>query len=582
MRLHLAGMRPIDALVDATNYAMLEIGEPLHAFDYDILMKRAKSAGCQSPKIITRPASQGERLVTLDGADRTLDDFTVMVCDQSGPLALAGVMGGEESEISEETVNVLLEGASWNMVNTRRTVMKQNLNSEAAYRFTRGVHPTLAPKGVRRGLQLMKQWAGGSIAKGLVDEYPLPPESSTVVITTGDVSRLLGIELTPEEIEDILNSLDFAVDRDGNLIKATAPDHRLDIGTGVVGKADLLEEIARIYGYERIPETRLADALPPQKSNREMDIEERLRDTLVAIGLQEVITHRLTSPENETRRLSPETPADDMPYFEVANPISPERSVMRHSLLASVLEIVERNARVRKRIAVFEINPVFLASEDGDLPEEIVKLVIAITGPRNHENWDGADTTPMDFFDLKGMVEKVLNSVHISGLAFRPGTHPSFHPGKCALVLADGNQIGILGELHPQVREVYDLPDTPVMAGEFNLDAIISAVPDLYDVPPIPIQPPILEDIALIVDEDIPASQVEAMIRQTGGKIVSDIRLFDVFRGEQIGSGKKSLAYSLTYQDPERTLTDKDAARIRNKIVRRLENELGAKLRSFA
>jgi phenylalanyl-tRNA synthetase beta chain len=581
LRLRAAGMRPIDALVDATNYAMLELGEPLHAFDYDILLKRARAAGKDYPTIITRPARQGEKLVTLDDVERTLDDFTVMVTDQSGLLALAGVMGGQESEINENTTNVLLEGAAWNMINTRRTAMAQNLPSEASYRFSRGVHPDLASQGVLRGLQLMLEWAGGTVAKGLVDEYPLPPEKPTVEITTADVRRWLGIELSPDEIAGILESLEFRVSAEGSQITATSPNHRLDIGTGVIGKADLMEEIARIYGYDRIPETRMADALPPQKGNRELDIEEDLRDLLADLGLQEVITHRLTSPEKEIRRLSPGTSPEEMPYYTLANPISPERAVMRHSLLSSVLEIIERNARIRERIALFEISPVFLHSEEDVFPDENVHLVIALTGPRALTAWQGADTAPMDFFDLKGIIERAMDGLHLPDLRYEPGQHPSFHPGKCARIFAGERQIGVMGELHPQVAENYDLPETPLLVGEFNMEVIIESVPVLFDVSSTPSQPPILEDIALIVDEHVPAAEVENLIRQTGGRTITDVRLFDVYRGDQIGAGKKSLAYSLTYQDPARTLTDKDAAKVRNKIVRRLEQKLGAQLRGL-
>ncbi len=579
LRLRAAGMRPIEALVDATNYAMLEMGEPLHAFDYDILLKRAKDAGQEYPTIITRPAEKGEKLTTLDDVERTLDDFTIMVTDQSGSLALAGVMGGQEFEVNENTTNVLLEGAAWNMINTRRTAMSQNLPSEASYRFSRGVHPDLASQGVLRGLKLMLEWAGGSVAQGLVDEYPLPPEDPTVEISPADVRRWLGIELSVKEITAILELIEFEVSVTGQNIRAKTPNHRLDIGAGVIGKADLMEEIARIYGYDLIPETRMADALPPQKGNLELEIEEGLRDLLSDLGVQEVITHRLTSPERETRRLSPETPPDEMPYFTLANPISPERAVMRHSLLASVLEIVERNARIRERIAVFEINPVFLQSEEGILPDEKKQLVIALTGPRALPDWAGADETSMDFFDLKGIVERTFDGLKLEDVKFEPSQHPSFHPGKCARVLVGRTQIGVMGELHPQVAENYDFNETPLIAAEFNVDAIIQVVPALFKVSSIPTQPPILEDVAFIVDETVPAAEVEALILQTGGNTVTDVRLFDVYRGDQLGSGKKSLAYSLTYQNPERTLTDKDAAKLRNKIVKRLERELGARLR---
>ena len=594
LRLKLAGMRPINALVDATNYAMLELGEPLHAFDYDVLLERAKAAGAEKPTIITRAAQPGEKLVTLDGEERTLDDFTVLVCDQSGPLALAGVMGGLESEVTEKTTRVLLEGAAWNMINTRRTVMAQNLPSEAAYRFSRGVHPELAPQGIRLCLGYMQSWAGGQIAPEMVDAYPLPPEDPVITITPADVRRWLGITLSAEEIAEILERLGFECEVSGNelagdkvtsdqspnpLITVKTPPHRLDIGTGVVGKADLMEEIARIYGYDRIPETRMADALPPQRGNRSLEIEEGLRDLLAGLGLQEIITHRLTSPQREARIFPAETPADESRYFTLANPISPERSVLRQSLLASALEIVERNARIRERIAIFEIDPVFLRVEGEDLPDEQPRLVIALTGPRALPDWQGADSTSMDFFDLKGVLERVFEGLHISGVQYQPGAHPSFHPGKCAEIRINGQPVGVMGELHPLVVENYDFPETPVLAADLDLRAITAAVPRLFNVRGVPTQPPILEDIAIVVDEDIPAGTVEALIRQTGGKRVTEVRLFDVYRGEQIGAGKKSLAYSLTYQDPQRTLTDKDAAKIRNKIIRRLERELGAQLR---
>ncbi len=579
LRLHLCGVRPISNIVDATNYAMLEVGEPLHAFDYDVLVQRAKAAGAEMPTIITRSAEAGEKLVTLDGIERQLDDFTVLVCDQSGPLALAGVMGGLESEVTDATTTVLLEGAAWNIINTRRTVMAQNLPSEAAYRFSRGVHPELAPLGVLRSLDLMHAWGGGAIAEGLVDNYPLPPTDPIVETSPADVRRWLGIELSVEEIVNLLESLEFACEVIGQQIAVTTPPHRLDIETGVIGRADLMEEIARVYGYDRIPETRMSDDLPPQRGNRDLEIEEGLRDMLVSLGLQEVITHRLTSPEREQRTLPPDAPADERAYFKLSNPISPERSVLRHSLLASVLEIAERNARIRPRLAIFEINPIFLPKDGQDLPDEVRQLVLALSGPRALPDWAGADATPMDFFDLKGLIERVLGGLHIQNLHFETGAHPSFHPGKCAEVYAGEQRVGTMGELHPLVQGNYDLLETPLLAAEFDVAGLSAVMPRLFKVTSIPQQPPMLEDIALIVDENLPASQIEALIRQTGGATLTNVRLFDIYRGEQIGMGKKSLAYSLTYQDPQRTLTDKDATKLRKKIIKRLERELGAQLR---
>ncbi len=591
-RLRLAGMRPINNIVDVTNYVMLEIGQPLHAFDYDVLRARA---GGEPPTIITRLARPGERLVTLDGVERALDEFTILVTDQAGPLALAGVMGGAESEVSQQTRNVLLEGAAWNMIHTRRTVLAQNLPSEAAYRFSRGIHPAMAERGVLRGLELMRQWSGGKVAQGLVNNYPLPPSAPTVEITPKDVERWLGVRLSVAEIADILRRLEFSLRVDGQSIYATAPDHRLDIGEGIVGQADLMEEIARIYGYDRIPETRMADALPPQRGNPSLEVEERIRDLLVTLGLQEVMTYRMTAPEREARIFSELHPAASAteghlppleqnslgPYLRLVNPIASDRVVMRQRLLPGLLEVVERNARLYPRQALFEIGPVFLASETSRLPQEPTRLALVLTGPRQLPGWQAADTAPMDFYDLKGILQALLDGLHIAEVRYEAAEHSTYHPGKCARLIVNGRSLGVFGEVHPLVRQRYDLPPTPLLAGEFDLEALQALVPDRYDVQAVPAYPPVLEDLAVVVDESLPAERVATLIEQAGGKLISRIRLFDVYRGEQIGRGKKSLAYSLTYQAPDRTLTDEEVAQIRQRIVRRLEQELGAKLRSL-
>jgi len=589
-RLRLAGMRPINNIVDATNYAMLELGEPLHAFDYDILVQRA---GGKPPTIITRTAQPGERLVTLDGVEHILDDFTVLVCDTASALSIAGVMGGAESEVSETTRNVLLEGAAWNYINIRRTISAQHMSSEAAYRFSRGVHPAMAERGVRRGLELMRRWAGGIVARGLVDKYPLPPLDPIIEITPADVSRWIGIDLSSNEIADILRRLGFAVKVEGQTVRAATPDHRLDIGEGVIGKADLMEEIARIYGYDRIPETRMADALPPQRDNPTLDFEERLRDLLVDLGLQEVITYRMTSPEREARLLPKEMTSEastgssseafenlsSQPYLKIVNPIASDRFVMRRSLLASLLDTVERNARYEERIALFEIGPVFLPSVEEVLPEEPRRLVIVLTGLRTLSTWEDADRALMDFYDMKGVTSTLLEGLHLPDIRYGPGEHPSFHPGKCAVVWVGELQIGVIGELHPLVRENYDFSPTPLMAAEFDLETIQPLVPERYSVQPVPTFPPVLEDLAVVVDEAIPAARVLETIQQAGGELVVGIRLFDVYRGDQAGSGLKSLAYNLTYQSPDHTLTDQEVAQVRQRIIHHLEQELSARLR---
>jgi phenylalanyl-tRNA synthetase beta chain len=579
-RLRLAGMRPINNIVDATNYAMLEIGEPLHAFDYDVLVERAGGA---APTIITRTARPGERLTTLDGVERALDEFTVLVCDTAGPLSIAGVMGGAESEVGLQTRSILLEGAAWNFINIRRTLSAQRISSEAAYRFSRGVHPAMAERGVRRGLQLMQAWTGGVVSQGLVDSYPLPPQDPTVEIAERDVERWLGIRLPVDLIVEILRGLEFAVEVEGETIRATAPDHRLDIGEGIVGVADLMEEIARIYGYDRLPETRMADELPPQRGNPALEREERLRDLLANLGLQEVITYRVVLPEQEARRLpvtESEGSPDGRPYLRLVNPIASDRVALRHSLLASVLEIVERNARLQERLALFEIGPVFFHSEEGELPDEPLRLAIVLAGPRTEPGWQPSDTTPMDFYDLKGILEACLEGLNMSGVRFEPGEYPTFHPGKCARIFLDEQEIGVMGEIHPLVREKYEFPTAPVLAAELDANSILARIPERYNIQPVPAYPPVLEDLAVIIPEEVPAEEVRNVILQAGGEVLTGIRLFDVYRGEQAGPGMKSLAYSLTYQAPDRTLTDPEVAQVRQRIVNRLEKAFGARLRS--
>ena len=576
-RLILIGQRPINNIVDVTNYVMFDIGQPLHAFDYDMLVSRA---GGKAPTIITRTAHPGETIVTLDGEERQLEEFTTLVCDTAGSHSIAGIMGGLETEVTENTTNVLLEGANWNYINIRKSLGYLRMHSEASYRFSRGVHPAMAERGVRLGLELMRQFSGGVVSQGLVDAYPLKAEDVVVKVTPQDVRRWLGIDLAAAEIAKLLERLDFSCEVSQQTVLATVPDHRLDIEPDPInGKADLMEEIARIYGYDNIPESRMADMLPVQRNTPWLDFEESLRDLLVREGLQETMAYSLTSPEREARRLPPDLEDDHKPYVTVINPIAVDRYVMRKSIMSSILETVESNAKIRDRIAIFEIGTVFLASEEGVLPEEQPRLGIAMTGPRYLPAWQGASEQVFDFYDLKGVVESMLKGLHLSEVSYESHRYPIFHPGKCASIKVAGKLVGVLGELHPVVHSQYAFSDNPILGAFFYLDKLFECVPSRYEVSPVSSYPPVLEDIALVVDESIQAGQVAFLIEQTGGKTVTNVRLFDVYRGEQLGAGKKSLAYSLTYQAEDRTLTDDEVAQMRRKIVKRLERELGAQLR---
>ncbi len=575
-RLRLAGMRPVNNVVDATNYAMLEIGEPLHAFDYDVLQQRA---GDDKVRIITRAARAGEELVTLDGERRKLSPVNVLVCDAQGPLSIAGVMGGLESEVTDQTRNVLLEAASWNFINIRRTAREHNLHSEASYRFSRGVHPALAEEGLRRGLYWMARWSDGQIAPDFVDQYPLPPREITVPISTRDVQRLLGLSLGADEIAALLERLAFSCRTEGETVYATVPPFRMDIGEGVVGRADLAEEIARLYGYDRFPETPIADVIPAPAENPLYQLEERLRDSLVKLGLQEIVTYRLTAPEREARLFAadPQQAPAENDYVRIANPIAPEKRVLRQHLLASVLDVLARNRRQADSLALFEVGPVFWPQKGQPLPAEPHQLALALTGKRRQPAWDDGQPPELDFFDLKGLLEALLDDLMLRGATFEPlPAHPFYHPGKSARIRYQDQTLAQFGVLHPLVQEAYDLP--AALAAELDLQAFLRVAPQ-EAVRPLSPFPPVIEDIALIVDENVPAGQVEALIWQTGGKLLADVRLFDVYRGERLGEGKKSLAYRLTYQAPDRTLTDKDAAHLRKKIVKRLGREVGAQLR---
>ncbi len=588
-RLIRAGMRPINNIVDITNYVMLEIGEPLHAFDWDTLSARASGP----VTIITRTAAKGETLVTLDGVERTLDDFTILVCDEKGALSIAGVMGGAETEVRDTTTNILLEAASWDFIAIRRTVDAQKLPSEAAYRMSRGVHPSVALRGLCRAAELMRTLAGGTIARDIVDAYPKKAPIVRVDLPLREVRRLLGVSIPLKKVAQILESLEFncrvkesaprrkrrgKVAEEDITLQVTVPDHRLDIGTGVIGQADLIEEIARIYGYDRIPEAQIADLLPKQNGNPALEQEEAARDLLVNLGLQEVLTYHLTAPEREAALYPAGTAAPAPAYTRLANPIVPERSVMRRSILASVLETAARNAAHTERIALFELGPVYIPGGN-PLPAEPVQLAVILAGPRSDPYWETADRAPMDFFDLKGILEEWLDGLHVPPAVYESASDPRFHPGRCARITVSGVAVGILGQLHPQTAARYEWAGRDLLAAEIDFEALRPHLLKRYAVAPISEYPPVLEDLAVVIAEEMPADRVIQTIRTAGGDIVRRIRLFDIYRGEQAGAGMKSLAFSLAYQAPDRTLSSVEAAEIRGRIITALEGDLGGKVR---
>jgi phenylalanyl-tRNA synthetase beta chain len=581
-RVRKAGMRPINSIVDITNYVMLEWGQPLHAFDYDKLVARANGG---RPTIIVRRAEPGETMMTLDGVDRTFTEDTLLICDTAGPVAVAGVMGGFDTEIELDTRNILLEAANFDLVSVRRTTQELKLPSEASLRFGKGIHAELPEPAARRASEFMRVLAGGTLAAGMVDAYPIKPDPVVIELDAGEVERNLGVRFDMKEIVGILEPLEFRCKVvSDNAVRVEVPEHRLDCQY----PADLIEEVARIYGYDRIPVTEMADRLPPQRTNRDLDLEEEVRDVLAACGLQEVVTYSLTNLEREAA-LDPAQTAADLAaesYVTLSNPISQERSVMRRSLLSTILETAAANLRFRDRLEIFEVGKVFLLQPGEELPEEPRRLALVMTGPRGGRHWLATEGPDLDFFDLKGVLETLLIRLHVTGGVYEQAEHSALQRGRTARLLVQGPkgsgdavEIGYLGEVNPAVRKAFGLPDCRVAAAELDLDALLGQVPPAWFVEPISPYPAVLQDLAVVVDEEVPAAVVQDLISKGGGFLLKKVDLFDVYHGDPVPEGKKSLAYALTFQAPDKTLRDAIVAKQVKRIVKGLQRELGAELR---
>ncbi|MCS6866024.1 MAG: phenylalanine--tRNA ligase subunit beta [Gemmataceae bacterium] len=574
-RLHYAGMRPINNIVDITNYVMLEYGQPLHAFDYDILRQRA---GGKAPTIIVRPAQPGEKLRTLDGQDRELSPENLVIADSAGPIALAGVMGGAETEVTATTRNVLLESACFDFVSIRKTARQFNLFSEASSRFSRGVPPELVPIAAQRAAQLLHTQAAGTVLRGMVDAYPAPLVPAVIDLTAAEIRRLLGFDIPGPEVVRILEALQFQVQPQGDdHWKVTPPPTRLDIQAGA---ADLIEELARVYGYDQLPERLLPFELPPPTGNRSLELEERVRDILADLGLQEAITYALTSPEME-RRLTPVITNGE--FVTLVNPVSPERSVLRRSLLPGLLSVVQHNLDHTDSVAMFELGLVYLPQAAEPLPAEPRRLALVVCGRRTPAAWDdpqGVVPPAYDFYDLKGFVEALCGDLHLADTSFvAVQSVPWLHPMRAAALTLAGSVVGHLGQLHPKVAEAFGFAERAVLAAEFDLEAILAAVPRRSSYRPFSPFPPAKRDIAVVVPETTTAEQVLAEIRAAGGELLSAAALFDVYRGPGLPPGTKSLAFALTYQSHKGTLSDKDIAKAHEKIEGRLRHVLKAQIR---
>ena len=577
-RLLLAGMRPINNIVDITNYVMLEWGQPLHAFDYRLL--RPRTAG-GPPTIIVRRAHPGETMTTLDGEAHALSDEMLLITDGGGPVAVAGIMGGLESEVTDETTDILLEAANFNNISVRRTAAALHIPSEAAQRFGRGVDPELTLVGLRQAAELMRTLAGGSVAEGFADAYPRPPAPKVIDFRVSEVERLLGVVLKAPTVTEMLESLGFTCEvlADGPadeaaVVRAHVPSFRLDVAI----EADLVEEVARLYGYDRLPVTLMADALPTQHRDLDLELEEKVRDVLVGTGLTETITYSLTNLDS-VARLTPDrqAPAPEG-YLRVTNPLTREQEYMRQTLMNTALETTAANLRFVDRVAIFEVAHIYLPRH-GALPEEPRRLSIALAGPRDLRSWLTDADEDMDFYDLKGIVQTLCDRLGIEDAVYAPLEHPTYRPGRAAALTVQGSDAGVLGEVHPLVAANFDL-ERRVCLAELDLEVLLAAARPVRQYSEVSRMPTLKEDLAVVVDEGAPADAVEATIRRAGGALLIGVVLFDVYRGPQVGDGKKSLAYSLTFQAPDRTLTGEEAARQRERIIKALADAFGAQIRS--
>ena len=581
------GIRSINNVVDVTNYVMLESGQPLHAFDYHLL---SPAPGQSRPTVVVRRATEGEKFMTLDGQERQLSGQTLLIADETKPVALAGVMGGQNSEINLNTVDVLIESAYFKPQNIRATSKKLNLRTESSYRFERGGDIGICDWASRRAAQLILETGGGVLAEGVVDAYPHPVEPRQISLRFHKVKELLGIELLPQQIEGYLGQLGLnVVGRKPRPVGAEPapaepstfriPTFRVDLKREV----DLVEEVARLYGVDRIPATAPRGAIGANPFDGVHDQYAEARRILTGMGLFEAQGQTLIS-DAAAKLVAPETIA------ALANPLSSDMNVLRPSLLPGLLDSLRHNvSRKIYEVALFELGRVFFrGAGQGTQPgatraafptDEERRLAIALTGQRNALFWTGSDRdAKFDTYDLKGFLEEFLEQFGLRGITFsrRPESTPLFL--ESATVHLGKFQLGQFGQLLPAVARRYDLRDAVLLA-ELNLDVLLARRNSTKSFRPLPAFPPIRRDVAMVLAESATHEAVLQVVKQTKPANLENVELFDVFRGKNVPAGQKSMAYAFTYRSPERTLTDNEVNAAHEKLVEQLKQKLHAVIR---
>jgi phenylalanyl-tRNA synthetase beta chain len=579
-RLAAAGQRPINNVVDVTNYVMLLTAQPLHAFDLD------KVPG---GRLIVRAAEPGEKLTTLDGIERELDAETVVVGDENGPSGIAGIMGGQVSEVSEETTRVLLEVANWNGTNILRTSRLLGLRSEASARFEKQLHPALTMRAQRIASRLLVELAGARMVPGTIDVAAEPPPVTSLKLRAARVRGILGMDVPQPDQRAYLERLGFGVEADGEDLTVTVPPDRHH---DVTREVDLIEEVARIHGLdEHLPTTLPAVGQRVGRLSRPQLLRRRAEDTLRDLGFDQVVSWSFTDPGEPARlRIPPEDPRARP--IRLANPLSEEQSAMRTTVLGSLLDSAARNAaRGAERLALYEVGSVYLdeapASGGGPLAGEFpgeqpppvrepLRIAAIALGALAAPSWRAA-AQPADFFALKGVAEALAGQLRTE-LGFAPGEQPFLHPGRSAAVSVAGGPAGWLGEVHPLLCRAWDLP----AAVAFELDAgplIAASTAGEEGYEDVTTFPAALRDIAVVVPEEVPAERVRETVLEAGGELLRSARVFDLYQGEQLGEGRKSLALSLELRAADRTLTDEEVDAVRDQIVAALGAKLGGQLR---
>ena len=565
-RLEKVGLRAINNVVDATNYVLMELGHPLHAFDYDRISNH---------HIIVRRAVKGEKFNTLDNVEHTLDDDMLVIADEDKPIALAGIMGGNNSQVGEETSNLLIESAYFDAINIRRTSKKLGLITESSYRFERGTDFEMAAKAINRVTFLIQEIAGGKIIEGLIDQYPQKITPYYIILRPKQVNRILGIEVPKEQILDLLNRLGFECNLESNsTVKVKVPAFRREVSREI----DLIEEIARIYKYDEIPSAVPQWESLEYKPDQEFLLEKEVKNFLVSMGFFEVMNYSFSS-EDGFKKLGIEDSFYYTKAVKIKNPLSREYSFLRTTLLENILEALLRNISYNlHNLKLFEVGKIFLTQGNDYLPEERKMAAGAICGMIEESYWQ-EKSSEVDFHYLKGVIVTLLENLGIEDYKMEKGANMIFHPKHSArIITSNGQEIGQIGKISLWIAEKYNF-SFPIYIFELDMLTLLENQNLKKGYCPISKYPTVIRDVALVVPEEISYFQVSSQIKETGGEIITQIKLFDVYKGKQIDKGYKGFTYSIVYQSKKKTLTDEEVNLIHAKVLRALDENFKIRIR---